>query len=108
MKPRYNENIELLMTDTDSLVYCINIEDFYKDMYAVREHFDMSEYSKQTPIYDETNKKVIGRFKDEKGDKVIKTFAVARSKLYAIETENPINKKLNERKKIKRNYENDS
>jgi hypothetical protein len=57
MNPRYDENIELLMTDTDPLVYCIHTEDFYKDMYEMKIHFDMSEYSKQNPIYDETNKK---------------------------------------------------
>ncbi len=50
MKPRYNENNELLMTDTDSLVYCINTEDFYKDMYAVREYFEMSGYSNK-PLF---------------------------------------------------------
>ncbi len=38
MKPRYNENIELLMTDTDSLVYCIHTEDFYKDIYEMKMH----------------------------------------------------------------------
>ena len=92
MKPRYNENIELLMTDTDSLVYEIKTDDFYKDMYDMKHHFDMSEYSKQNPIYDETNKKVIGKFKDETGDKVIKTFVGVRSKVYAIETEDPINR----------------
>jgi hypothetical protein len=101
MKPRYNENIELLMTDTDSLVYEIRTEDFYKDMYEMKQHFDMSEYSKSNRIYDETNKKVIGKFKDETGDKVIKTFVGVRSKVYAIETEDPINKKLNESKKLK-------
>ena len=101
MKPRYNENIELMMTDTDSLVYCINTEDFYKDMYNMKNYFDMSEYSKQNPIYDETNKKVIGKFKDEIGDKVIKEFVGVRSKVYAIMTEDPINNKLNESKKLK-------
>jgi len=101
MKPRYNENIELMMTDTDSLVYCIHTEDFYKDMYEMKMHFDLSEYSKSNPIYDETNKKAIGKFKDETGDKIIKTFVGVRSKVYAIETEDPINKKLNESKKLK-------
>ena len=101
MKPRYNENIELLMTDTDSLVYEIRTEDFYKDMYEMKQHFDMSEYSKSNPIYDETNKKVIGKFKDETGDKVIKTFVGVRSKVYAIETETPITLKLEESKKLK-------
>ncbi len=37
MKPRYNENIELVMTDTDSLVYKISTEDFYKDMYEMKQ-----------------------------------------------------------------------
>jgi hypothetical protein len=46
-------------------------------------------------------KKVIGRFKDETGDKVIKTFVGVRSKVYAIETEDPINKKLNDSKELK-------
>ncbi len=77
MKPRYNEKIELMMTDTDSLIYLIQTEDFYKDMYEMREYFDLSEYSKSNPIYDETNKKAIGKFKDETGDKIIKRFVGA-------------------------------
>ena len=40
MKPTYNENIELMMTDPDSLVYCIHTEDFYKDLYEMKMHFD--------------------------------------------------------------------
>ena len=32
MKPRYNENIELRMTEKSRLVYCINTDDFYKKM----------------------------------------------------------------------------
>ncbi len=44
MKPRYNENIELMMTDTDSLVIYVKTEDFYRDEYDMREYFDMSEY----------------------------------------------------------------
>ena len=42
MKPRYNEHIESMMTDTGSLLYCIHMEDFYKDMYEMREYFDMN------------------------------------------------------------------
>ena len=101
MKPKYNENIELLMTDTDSLVYLINTDDFYQDMKDMKEYFDMSEYSKANPIYDDTNKKVIGKFKDETGDKIIKTFVGVRSKVYAIETETPVTLKLKEGKKLK-------
>ncbi len=90
-----------MMTDTDSVLYCIHTEDFYKDMYEMKVHFDMSEYSKQNPIYDETSKKVIGIFKDETEDKVIKKFVGVRSEVYAIETEPPITLKLKESKKPK-------
>jgi hypothetical protein len=65
MKPKYNEIIELILTDTDSIVFNFKAEDFYRDMYGMRESFDMGEYSKQKSIYEETNKKVIGKFKDE-------------------------------------------
>ena len=69
-----------------------------KDM---KENFDMSEYSKSNPFYDETNKKVIGKFKDETGDKIIRTFVGVRSKCYAMETETPITLKLEEKKVLK-------
>ena len=110
MKPKYNEKIELLMTDTDSLVYKIETDDFYKHMYDMREYFDMSEYSKSNPFYDDTNKKVIGKFKDETGDNVINRFVGVRSKVYSFETENPkydetnnkvIGKFKEEKKKLK-------
>ena len=101
MKPKYGNKIQLMMTDTDSLVYRIETEDLYNDMYQMKEYFDMSEYSKSNPIYDETNKKVIGKFKDETGDKVINRFVGVRSKVYAIETETPITLKLEESKKLK-------
>ena len=95
MKPRYGDKIELMMTDTDSLVIRVETEDFYKDMVEMKEHFDMSEYSKSNPIYDETNKKVIGKFKDETGDKIITKFVGVRSKCYAFETDDlEVKKKL--------------
>ena len=31
MKPKYGNNIQLLMTDTDSFVYQIKTENFYED-----------------------------------------------------------------------------
>jgi hypothetical protein len=32
MKPKYGDNIQLFMTDTDSLVYEIKTEDLYEDI----------------------------------------------------------------------------
>ena len=45
---------------------------------------------------------MVGKFKDETGDEVNKTCLGVCSKVYAIETEDPINnKKLNESKQLK-------
>ena len=44
MKPKYGNDMELLMTDTDSFVYKIKTDDFYKEMYDMRECFDLSDY----------------------------------------------------------------
>jgi hypothetical protein len=95
MKPKYGDNLQLLMTDTDSLVYEVQTDDLYQQMYDMKEHFDMSEYSKENPIYDVTNKKVIGKFKDETKDKVITEFVGVRPKCYSFLTnDNKESKKL--------------
>ena len=86
IKPKYGEKAKLLMTDTDSLVYDIETEDFYKDISPdVREMFDTSNYPKNHPSGIETgvNKKVIGKFKDEAGGRIITEFVGLRAKLYA-------------------------
>ena len=48
MKPKYGQNLKLLATDTDSFFFAVYTEDLYKDIWEIREHFDMSEYSKET------------------------------------------------------------
>ena len=68
MKPKYGTNINLLMTiciinDTDSFVYEIKTEHFYADMKGIKEHYDMSLYSKESGLYDEENKKVKNNWK---------------------------------------------
>ena len=45
IKKKYGEKVKLLFTDTDSLEYEIETEDFYKDISPdVDEMFDMSNY----------------------------------------------------------------
>jgi hypothetical protein len=87
-------NIQLLMTDTDSFVYQIKTDDFYEDMKGMKEHYDMSEYSKESGLYDGENKKVIGKFKDESPDEVIESFVGIRSKCYPFITKNNVVKKV--------------
>ena len=77
IKQKYGDKAKLLFTDTDSLMYEIQTEDFYKDISAdVEERFDTSDYPKNHPsgIPSGFNKKVIGMFKDEVGGKVIDEF----------------------------------
>ena len=86
IKPKYGEKVKLLFTDTDSLMYEIETEDFYKDISPdVQTRFDTSNYSPNHPSGIETgvNKKVIGLFKDEAAGRIITKFVGLRAKNYS-------------------------
>ena len=86
IKPKYGSKAKLLFTDTDSLFYEIETEDFYKDISRdVKDRFDTSNYPENHPsgIPTGINKKVLGMFKDEAGGKPIKEFVGLRAKLYS-------------------------
>ena len=86
IKKKYGPKAKLLFTDTDSLAYEIETEDFYKDISGdVRTNFDTSDIPKDHPsgIESGVNKKVIGMFKDECGGKIMQEFVGLRAKLYS-------------------------
>ena len=86
VKPKYGEKAKLLFTDTDSLMYEIETEDFYKDIsYDVPLMFDTSNFPKghASGIKTGVNKKVIGMFKDEAGGKISTEFVGLRAKNYS-------------------------
>ena len=56
---------ELLFFDTDSLTHEIKPEDVYEEFFEHKHFFDFSNYPKDSKFFDETNKKVIGKMKDE-------------------------------------------
>ena len=58
---------ESLFTDRDSLTYEIKSKNVYEEFFKWNELFDISNYSKDLKFFDETNKKVIGKMKDEFG-----------------------------------------
>jgi len=64
MKAKYGDKATLVYTDTDSLVYHVECEDLYQDMYDNKNHFDLSEV-KIKQFNDETNAKALGKMKDE-------------------------------------------
>ena len=83
IKPKYGDKAKLLFTDTDSLMYEIETEGFYKDISPdVRTMFDTSNYPKvhKSGIETGVNKKVIGLMKDEVGGKIITKFVGVRAK----------------------------
>ena len=86
IKPKYGSKAKLLFTDTDSLLYEIETEDFYKDISGdVKDRFDTSDYPKNHPsgIPTGVNKKVLGMFKDEEAGKILNEFVGLRAKLYS-------------------------
>ena len=90
IRKKYNNNAELLFTDTDSLMYLIQTEDFYRDIKKdVKKKFDTSDYYDYHPsgIKTDVNKKVIGKFKDEAAGNQITHFVVLRPKLYTFKVE---------------------
>lgn len=87
------EDLDLCMTDTDSLFYNIRNHDIYKIMKENKAYFDLSEYPEDHELYDPTNKKVIGKFKPETL-KPITEFAGGRAKLYAYKIDDDDEKHL--------------
>ena len=77
----------LCFTDTDSLVYEIRgVDDVYEKVYKDKDLFDFSDYSKESKFYDNSNKKVIGKMKDEMSGKVISEFVGLKLKMYSLVT----------------------
>ena len=93
MKKKYGEKAKLLFTDTDSLTYHIETKDVYKDMETMKDQFDFSEYPKDHFLFNETNNKVIGKFKDEAKGVQITEFVGLKPKLYSYTTEKGESKK---------------
>ena len=75
----YGDRAKLLFTDTDSLTYEIEAEDVYQDFWNDKDKFDNSDYPENSPYYDKTNKKVIGKFKDEAASTPVVEFVGLRS-----------------------------
>ena len=65
LKPTYDDKIKLVYTDTDSYVIKVETDDLYEDFKEINEYMDFSDYPAEHPNYDKTNKKVLGKFKDE-------------------------------------------
>ena len=84
IKKNYGPKAKLLMTDTDSLMYEMHTEDFFKDIREdIKEKFDTSSF--ENSKLPRLNKKVPGMFKDEAGGKIISEFVGLLAKSYAFD-----------------------
>ena len=88
IKHTYGNKAKLLFTDTDSLTYEIETKDAYADFWKNKDKFDNSDYNKESPFYNDSNKKVIGKFKDESAGIPITEFVGLRSKMYSYVKDN--------------------
>ena len=91
IKPKYGKNAKLLFTDTDSLMYEIKTDDFYKDISPdVESKFDTRNYDKNHPsgIPTGKNKQVVGMMKDECDGELVLEFVGLRPKVYNYSTKN--------------------
>ena len=66
IKNKYDSNLKLLFTDTDTLMYEIKTEDVYEDFSNNKEMFNFSNYSSKSKYYNNSNKLVVFKMKDEK------------------------------------------
>ena len=74
----------MLFTGTDSLIYEIKSENVYEECFERKDLFDFGNYSKDSRFFNDTNKKVIGKMKDEFGGVIVSKFVGLKSKMYSI------------------------
>lgn len=83
LKNTFGDKMTLLMTDTDSLMIHVQSEDVYQYMKDNIDIFDTSDYPRDHFLYDDKNKKVVGKMKDETNGVPISEFVGLRSKMYS-------------------------
>lgn len=81
------EDICLMYTDTDSLIYHIKTNDVFQDFAQLKEHFDFSNYPPDHPLFSQDRKRIPGFFKDETGGKIISKFVALKAKMYSFVVE---------------------
>ena len=59
------DNVKLLFTNTDSLVYEIRDGNIYEQCFKDKKLFEFSGYDKNSIYFDDSNKRKLGKMKDE-------------------------------------------
>ena len=89
MKPVFDDRIQLLYTDTDSLLYEIRSTDPYAELAQAGQigWFNFSNFPTEYPCHDDSNKRVPGLLKDECNARPIREFVGLCSSMYSISVE---------------------
>jgi hypothetical protein len=93
VREKFGDRAKLLFTDTDSLCYQIQTDSFTKDLMDIKDHLDTSKYPLDHPLYNDTNKNVLGKFKDVLDGKQMSEFVGLSSKVYAYSSNDGSEKK---------------
>lgn len=84
LKKQYGNNVNLLYTDTDSLVIQIVTNNFYEDMKQNLDKFDTSNYKTTNLQSMPRNQSVVGKMKDEFAGVPVLNFYGAGAKSYCV------------------------
>ena len=82
------DNVKLLFTDTDSLVYEIINGNVYEQCFKDKESFDFSGYSEDSIYFGDSNKKKLGKMKDEFNGNRIDEFIGLKGEMYSLISNN--------------------
>ena len=86
IKNKYDNKSRLLFTDTKSLMYEIKTEDVYEDFSNDKKMFDFSNYLTKSKYYDNSNKLVVGKMKDEAAGLAIEEFVGIKQEIFVFST----------------------
>ena len=81
---RHNSQLKLLFTDTDSFCMQIETPDINDTIRDMEEHYDLSNFPVDHPMYSSKNKKIPGKMKIETGSETIHEFVGLKPKMYSL------------------------
>ena len=82
------KDVKLLFIDTDSLVYEVKGSNVYEQCFKDKHLFDFSGFPKDSKYFDDSNKQIVGKMKDEFNGVEIDEFVGLKSKMYSLLTKN--------------------